>query len=125
MNPGALWSEFARGIQYHRANPAHDEIDTVNRLLRKHPVLKDRGQVLQLPKGHLRVEEEHWTLEQLWGLIHPAHLTPLEPSSTEHAVTVVRWSGENFLMDGRRRINHWKRSANEGPHRVLVLQADG
>ena len=121
----ALWNEFARVIQYHRANPAHDEIDTINRLLRKHPVLRDRGQVIQLPKGNLRVVEESWTLEQLLSLMHPAHSTPLEPSSTQHPLTVVRWSGENFLMDGRRRINHWKRIANEGPHRVLVLQADG
>ena len=49
-------------------------------------------------------------------------VTPEEPYSTEGAVLVLRWSGVEYLMDGRRRLNHWKRKNAEGPHRTLVLQ---
>jgi hypothetical protein len=37
-----------------------------------------------------------------------------EPKNTSGAVVVVRWSGREYLMDGRRRINHWNRNSIAG-----------
>lgn len=65
---------------------------------------------------------EMWSLERLCLLIPAPLVTSMQPYSPTGAVVVLQWDGEQYLMDGRRRINHWKRVAEEGPHRVLVLR---
>ena len=102
--------------------PGHDAIDTVNRLLRKNPWLRDSGATLQIPKTGLRVSAESWELSRLWQLIHREQVTPGEPASTDGAVLILRWSSVECLLDGRRRVNLWQRNNVGGPHRALVLQ---
>jgi len=102
--------------------PGHDLVDTINRLLAKHPVVLDSGRALRIPRENLTIGAEMWELPRLWSLIHPKHITPDEPAATWGAVAVLRWANSDYLIDGRRRINHWQRSGSAGPHRVLLVR---
>jgi hypothetical protein len=119
----ALWEEFREILQRHFA-AGHDSIDTINRLLRKNPWLTESAKTLQIPKQNLRISEESWEVERLWRLIHPMMITPAEPARPHGAVLILRSGGAEYLIDGRRRINHWKRSAVVGPHRALVVESN-
>ena len=120
-NDRMLWEEFRGVIARHNLS-GDDAIDTVNRLLRKNPWLRHSGATLQIPKTGLRVSVESWELSRLWQLIHLAQVTPDEPASTGGAVLILRWSGFECLLDGRRRVNLWQRNNVAGPHRALVLE---
>jgi hypothetical protein len=93
----------------------------MNRLLQKHPRAKQRGEIPQVSRSFLNVSAESWSLEKLWNLIHPEQFTDVEPNVTNLPVIVLRWNGTDYLMDGRRRINRWKRNESIGPHRVLLV----
>jgi hypothetical protein len=116
-----LWKELESVVAQH-IEPGHDVIDTVNRLLRKNPWLRDSGSALQIPKVGLDLLVEAWELDQLWLLVHASQVTAVEPVLLSGAVVVLRWDRAEYLMDGRRRINHWKRQQAHGPHRTLVVQ---
>ena len=121
QNNDKLRREFGEVLSGH-IHPGHDEIDTVNRLLLKSPWLKDQGTHPQIPHTNLNVAEEAWELPRLWRLVHPLQVTSDEPAFTIGAVLVLRWENSEYLMDGRRRINHWQRNHVRGPHRTLVLR---
>ena len=116
-----LWDEMCEILKWHN-HPMHCCIDTVNRLLHKHPVSKMQKPIPQVARKSLDVSEETWSLDQLWTLIHPVQVTPDPPNAQGGAIVVLRLSGVNYLMDGRRRINEWKRTGVLGPHRVLILR---
>jgi hypothetical protein len=116
-----LWIEYEEVIRGH-IHPGHDVVGTVNRLLLKSPWLTDLGKPLQIPQAGLFISEESWKLSRLWPLIHRAQITLDEPMSTSGAILTLRWNNNDYLMDGRRRINSWQRNRVDGPHRVLVLQ---
>ena len=116
-----LWSELASILANHFESD-HDCIDTINRLLRKNPWLKDSGSTLQIPRKGLRLSVEYRDLERLWPLIHASQVTTSKPHPASGAVVVLRWDERDYLMDGRRRINQWKRSGLRGPHRSLLLE---
>jgi len=118
-----LWSELRSVIAQH-IEPGHDAIDTINRLLRKSPWLKESGSWLQIPKAGLRLTEETRTIDQLWPLVHSTQVTEAEPTVPCGAVILLRWGGREYLMDGRRRINRWKREQLNGPHRALVIEKE-
>jgi hypothetical protein len=120
MSDRHLWDEMCEAMKWHN-HEHHCCIDTVNRLLQKHPRAKERGEIPHVARGSLNVAEESWELDRLWGLIHETQITDVVPNSTGPAIVVLRWKGVEYLMDGRRRINGWKRNGNLGPHRVLVL----
>ena len=101
--------------------PSHDEVDTFNRLLVKRREKFEPTLILQIPDEGLRIAAENWNLGKLWGLLHPSQIVDDDPGLPEGALVVLRWEGRDFLMDGRRRINYWKRKGIEGPHRVLVV----
>jgi hypothetical protein len=116
-----LWRELRDVLGGHIAS-GHDEVDTFNRLLRKRRKRFEPNLMLQLPDEGLRIRAEEWLLDALWSLLdHPSLIVNDEPNRPEGAVVVVRWDGRNFLMDGRRRINYWKRQGIVGPHRVLLI----
>jgi hypothetical protein len=119
----ALWSEYQSIIARHIL-PGHDVVDTVNRLLRKSPWLKDSGEHFQISRNGLFITEASWALSRLWRLIHPAQITQDEPTFTAGAVVLLRHGGTDHLMDGRRRINHWQRNGKQGTHRVLILHSE-
>jgi hypothetical protein len=117
-----LWDEYQRVIARHIL-PGHDVVDTVNRLLRKSPWFPQPSAVLQIQRTGLSIVQDTWSLPKLWQLIHPRQVTADEPVSTDGAVLALRCNGSEYLMDGRRRINHWYRHNVQGPHRVLILCA--
>lgn len=84
--------------------------------------MKDPGALPVISREEFDVAREAWDLERLWKLIHGTQQTDLPPAATHHPIIVVRWDGADYLIDGRRRINRWKREGMEGPHDVLVVQ---
>ena len=119
----ALWEEVRVVIGGH-IESGHDEVDTINRLLRKNPWLRDRGERLQIPRRGLEVSSEEWPLSKLWPLLHSSHITEQPPGRPKGAVIVLRSHGHELLIDGRRRINFWHREGISGPHRVLVIHEE-
>jgi hypothetical protein len=116
-----LWEEYRSILGRRHIHPGHDVVDTVNRLLQKSPWFGGPTDALQIPKDNLSIVAENWTLSRLWPLVHPKQVTTDEPISTQGAVLTLRWSGSHYLIDGRRRVNHWQRLGVQGPHRVLIL----
>lgn len=122
MNPDPLWNEMCDVIKWHNQQH-HCCVDTLNRLWRKDPFVKDPNILPTLQKNALQVVEDARSLDQLWGFIHEKRKTDLQPVAIDLAIVLLRWKEEEYLIDGRRRINHWKRQGNLGPHRVLVVYA--
>ncbi len=120
MSDRAFWDKMCEVIKYHN-HAKHCCIDTINRLLRKNPHV-DPQSPPQVSRQALKVSAESRSLANLWVLIHETQITSAEPGSLSPAVIVLRWNGQEYLMDGRRRINYWKRHNDVGPHRVLVLE---
>lgn len=116
----ALWDDMCEVVKWHNEQ-RHCCVDTINRLLRKHPVARDRGHTPQVERRDLDVAAESWRLEELWSLVHPEQRTSDEPSEYRLPVVVLRWERVDYLIDGRRRINYWHRSGIAGPHSVLLL----
>lgn len=100
----------------------HDFIYTVNRLFGEKAKL--HGHIPPtLVESELAIFREEWKLADLWKLLQPTQVVDLEPHSFEPPLVAVHWSSEVFLIDGRRRINSWHRSGNNGPHPIYVLYA--
>jgi len=98
--------------------PGQDCEQTVNRLWTKgvselRPRISESAATIYL---------ECWGLDRLWSLIPDQDVTPDLPS---HPISdppiIVRWRGRDYRIDGRRRINQLKRSAEEGPHSVVIV----
>ena len=117
-----LWTLACQVLRWHN-QPGHTCIDTVNRLWRKSPWVGDTSILPIIQEEQIVVTEESWDLGRLWPLVHQRQLTSNTPASTTSPIILVRWFDKDFLLDGRTRINHWKRTANIGPHDVLVIHA--
>jgi hypothetical protein len=114
-----LWEEVRDVMRWRHFAPGHNEIDSIKRLLSRPPWSTDLG----ISRRNSKVEVELWDRALLWRLIleNPSLITDKEPAKTSGAIVVVRWAGREYLIDGRRRINHWQRNGVTGPHRVLVI----
>ncbi len=121
----ALWSELHELLRHRHMAPGHDALDSVNRLLRKSERVKETLGSLQLPRGRVSIAVENWELARLVAILHSSQFTDAPPEYETGAVAVVRRDPLDYLIDGRRRINHWKRGGAAGPHRVLVVQEIG
>jgi hypothetical protein len=91
--------------------------DTVNRLWNK-SASEPHPRISELAAG---VHLERWSLDRLWTLMTPADMTEEPPHSEENPPVVVRWGGEDYRIDGRRRIIRLKKREAEGPHAVLII----
>ena len=120
MSSRDLWEELCEVLKHHN-HRGHSCIDTINRLLRKNPHVPN-GSPPQIKGEKLAVSAEDRSLSQLWTLIHATQVTQIPPGQVGRAIVVLRHDGREYLMDGRRRINLWKRQGTEGPHRVLVVE---
>ena len=116
-----LWSELHDLLKYRHILPGDDALDSVNRLLDKNEKVKDTLGRLQLRRGRTSITLERWELTRLVEVLHPSQQTDDEPTLPTGAVAVVRDGALEFLVDGRRRVNHWIRNGTIGPHRVLVV----
>lgn len=117
-----LWEELRDIIGYHD-KPGDDYIETLNRLFHKHPLAKPRQLAIRITRGTHRLAAESWDPERLWQLILPSQVTQDPPRSAQEAVIVARFDGADYLIDGRRRINYWKREGLPWERRVLVIEA--
>jgi hypothetical protein len=120
MNDSELWDEVCEVLKWHY-RPGHGCVDTINRLLAKHPAAKKLAKQLRVQRESSSVCVELRSIEILWHLIHPKLVTRAAPHATNAPVVVLRFSGVEYLLDGRRRINFWNRTNEPGPHRVLVV----
>ena len=116
-----LWDELCEIISYHD-KPDDDCIATLNRLLHKHPRAKPPLRAIRITRETHRLSAESWDPERLWQLILPSRVTRDPPRSTQEAIIVVRFEGSDYLIDGRRRINLWKREGLPWERRVLVIE---
>jgi len=114
----SLWYEMCQVIKWHNL-PQHCCVDTLNRLWRKDPFVLDGSPLPVLSQDLLDVFVENWNLEDLSSFIDPTRETDLQPAAMDCAIVVLRWEGSDYLIDGRRRINYWRRNDQSGPHRVL------
>lgn len=116
-----LWEELCEIIGYHD-KPGDDCIETLNRLLHKHPLAKSSQLAIRITRETHRLTAESWGPERLWKLILPSQVTHDLPRSAQEAVIVARFEGLDYLIDGRRRINFWKREGLPWERRVLVIE---
>jgi hypothetical protein len=124
MDDSELWDEVCGVLKWHY-RPAHSCVDTINRLRAKHPLARKVGKAFHVQRESLVVRAESRSIKQLWPLIHPKLVTRVLPHATDAPVVVLRSDDVEYLLDGRRRINYWSRHNQAGPHRVLVLSAEG
>lgn len=97
--------------------PGHTCEQTLNRLWTKN-VVEHRPSITQSAST---VYLEKWSLDRLWSLIDQRHITELGPFPADDPPIVVRWKGQDYRIDGRRRINQLKARNEDGPHDVVVL----
>ena len=117
-----LWKELCEIIDYHD-KPGDDCIETLNRLLHKHPLARVPLLSMRITRESHRLSVESWSPDRLWQLIQPSQVTHDPPRSAQEAVIVARFGGVDYLIDGRRRINFWKREGLPWERRVLVIEA--
>lgn len=116
-----LWEELYEVLRHHNISGASCQ-DTLNRLFRKIPHLSERNDLPILSEQTVRVSKESWNIGNLRKLITEKHITDNIPSKTEPPVVVIRWQNDDYLIDGRRRINQWMRIGKDGTHVVLLIE---
>jgi hypothetical protein len=118
-----LWREIHEIMRYRHIAHGHDEVDSLNRLLSRSPWARDGRPPFRITRQNSSVVAETWDLDRLWQLVdaNPSLKTDTPPAASIGAVVVARWGGTEYLLDGRRRINQWKRNSIRGPHRVLLV----
>ena len=86
----------------------------LNRLLREHvPEAPDLCMI------DLAERLGKWSLERLAGLKLPGRKK--RPRHSGDPVIVVELEQRHYLIDGTRRVTHWRMSGDQGPHPVLVV----
>lgn len=122
MNRDFLWIQVCEQLKLH--NKGNDRcIDTLNRAWRKNSkVLSKSGDVLLevpvLTEDMLSVTLEQWSLAQLVALEPPHQRDQLKSFAP---IIILDWFKQFFLIDGNTRVNHWKKTGNQGPHAVLRI----
>lgn len=116
-----LWDELCEIIAFHD-KPGDGSMETLNRLLHKHPEASPALLSTRITRESHRLTAESWDPGRLWKLVLPSQVTHDPPRSAQEAVIVARIDGAEYLLDGRRRINYWKREGLPWPRRVLVIE---
>jgi len=117
--PDALWVELTQVLANHRGASAFKKLV---RLLEKHPARPTPSP--QLRENRLLIEAQEWGTERLWAALDAAQHTEKNPHAAAGAIVVLRCADTDFVLDGRRRINHWHRTCDQGMHRVLLIKFD-
>lgn len=117
-----LWQEVCAALRYHFMT-GHGCIDTINRLWRKDPFVAQPQSLPVIQRRGILVTKEQWGLKRLWPFIHEKRITDLAPGELQRPLIILRFAGVDHLRDGRRRINHWQRVSDQGPHEVLIVDA--
>ncbi len=123
MDDSELWDEVCETLKWHN-RPGHGCVETINRLLAKHPTARKLVKTLRVRRESLTVCAEARNADNLWRLIHPKLVTRAPPHATDAPIVVLRTVDVEYLLDGRRRINYWNRNNLAGPHRVLVVRVE-
>ena len=122
------WTLVRSELEFHRRKPAHDWIDTLNRLWRKNRFVMSMDGMLKLDepppvltREMLDVSRESWPLERLAPLVHVDSHDRARPKRDERPILLLEWRGRHFLIDGINRINRRVRENQAGPHEVIVI----
>jgi len=97
-------------------------IATLNRIWRTHPGIDDSMQLPDITLDNVRCSYEKWNLSQMAALLHAGHVTDKNPRMLGFPIVVIRWRGTDYLLDGRRRINHFIRTSDTSVHDILLLE---
>ena len=96
---------------------------TLNRLFRKHlsgwklDLAQDPS---WLSEGTVEVLTEHWNTDDLWELV-PKIDNPRKPRKIDRPLVMVRYRGQDCLIDGGSRVRHWHAQGDQCTHPVWVL----
>ena len=115
-----LWDELCEVLRFHRPSDSCEE--TLNGIWRKNPFIKDQRRLPHLTHNNVRLLRETWSLDRFAELVdHRGLKTDLEPHALTGPIVVVRWAENDYLMDGRKRINHWIRDGGVEQKPVLIV----
>lgn len=111
--------EVWKVLKWHSKNKTC--IETINRLWQKNQKMWGTSNAPTFHEEELSVYREQWEPERLWNLLHNSQVTELNPASLDHEIVALRFGTKTFILDGRRRINHWKRACATQAVDVLVI----
>ena len=118
--PVTNWDQVCEILKYHREKISC--VEKINRIWIKSPLLGNLDELPYLMQNNTHLFTETWRFEKVLKLIeHPKLKTSLEPRSLEGAIVVVRWKGNDYLMDGKRRINYWNRKKGKELMEVIII----
>ncbi len=122
MNQQELWKQLYEVITYHRKSD-HGYLKTLNRLFREALRRYEDSEVgvPALSAENVHLLQEEWSTERLVALLTPDHCTTKKPHGSG-PVIVVRRERREYLIDGRKRINSWRRNDDRGSHCVIIAQ---
>lgn len=104
--------------------PVGEPLVAFNRLLRKAVALRygdaRADGVPHHGEGDVAVREASLTVKQAAGLV-PKKTTETPPYDAAAPIIVAVWQGEWYLLDGRRRLSLWSRSAEKGRVKALIV----
>lgn len=116
------WQDAIRQFQYHGHTPAFE----MYRLAAEWALpFHFTPPVLQ--ENVVGVKAEYWTAEELGDVLdamarhHRSYATKELPRFTDGPATILQTQGKSIILDGRRRINQWRKMP--GRHPVLVIEA--
>jgi hypothetical protein len=114
-----LWERLCFMMRFHRQRASCE--DKINGIWRKSPFLKAIQALPRIGRTNVDLTRETWELGRAAALLHETQLTKQPPFSTAGPIAVIRWKGVDYLLDGRKRINHWQRNSELGPFDVIVI----
>jgi len=95
-------------------------IKALNRLFKEY-----WPQNVEIPEIHvsdLVIEKQQWDIDKLQKIKRKDKTTTSEKvKNSKCPVVVLVWKGENYLIDGRRRINTWIADNDSELHYVILL----
>lgn len=118
-----LWSDLTHQFRWHGHTPEFEAYrlgaEWSERFGFKAPIISEQACTLR---------SEYWTHSELGAVIdqmalhHPAYRTESGPRFDEQSpATILETSGKRVVLDGRRRINQWRKTPGRYP--VLVVEA--
>lgn len=96
-------------------------IETINRLWHKNQRMWGVANAPSFALPVLGVRRESWSAEELWRTLHADQVTNALPKQLDRDIVAIRWSGREYVIDGRRRISHWQRTEAQASLNVLMI----
>ena len=118
-----LWDQVWDILGYHAKGQATPQ-ETLLRLIDEQFQVHLRQPIpADLAIEAMKPRREGWTTSDLDKLRRKRERTGVQGDRSQ-PIVVLRWSGQDFLIDGTRRINERVAQQVEGTHPVIVLSVE-